>query len=134
VIDVGETAGFDAARFEHFCSKLIIDSKELGRIPLTFMGSQRYAIEQISQGLNSGIHEFVILKGRQMGISTVMLALDMYWLFKNPGLQGAVVTDNDENRELVRSSPVTLNRCPCPPSRRSSATTARKSCSRTVRA
>jgi len=94
---------FDAARFESFCGKLIIDSKEVGRVPLHFMGSQRYAIEQIQDGLKNGIHEFVILKGRQMGISTVTLALDMYWLFKNPGLQGAVVTDNDENRELFRS-------------------------------
>jgi len=94
---------FDPAKFEAFCSKLTIDSKELGRIPLTFMGSQRYAVEQIAYGLSQDIHEFVILKGRQLGISTVTLALDMYWLFKNQGLQAAVVTDTDDNRELFRS-------------------------------
>jgi hypothetical protein len=94
---------FSPAKFELFCAKLRIDTKEFGRVPLLFMGSQRYAVEQIASGLAQGIHEFVILKGRQMGISTVTLALDMYWLFKYRGLQGAVVTDNDENRELFRS-------------------------------
>ena len=94
---------FDPLRFEAFCAKLRIDTKEFGRVPLLFMGSQRYLIEQIKIGLDQNIHAFVILKGRQMGISTVTLALDMYWLFKYQGLQGAVVTDNDENRELFRS-------------------------------
>lgn len=95
--------GFVAARFERFCSRLLIDSKELGQIPLKWMGTQRYVVEEIEKGLAADIHTFFILKGRQLGISTVTLALDIYWLFKNAGLQGAVVTDNDENREVFRS-------------------------------
>ena len=94
---------FDPAKFEKFCSKLRIDSKELGRIPLTFLGSQRYLVEQIAAGLAADIHTFVVLKGRQLGISSVTLALDLYWMFKHKGLQGAVVTDTDENREVFRS-------------------------------
>lgn len=103
VLTEEERGRFDAERFEDFCGKLMIDSKEFGRIPLKWLQSQRYAIEQISEGLGRGIHEFVILKGRQMGISTVTLALDIYWMFKHPGLQAAVVTDTDENREIFRS-------------------------------
>lgn len=80
-----------------------IDSKELGRTPLKFLGSQRYLVEQIEDGLKNDIHTFVVLKGRQLGISSVTLALDLYWMFKNKGLQGAVVTDSDENREVFRS-------------------------------
>jgi hypothetical protein len=95
---------FDPARFEIFCSKLRIDSKELGQVPLKFLGSQRYLIEQIADGLRNDIHTFVVLKGRQMGISTVLNALNIYWPAKNPGLQGAIVTDTDENRELFRSN------------------------------
>lgn len=94
---------FDPYKFEAFCHRLTIDSKEFGRIPLKFMGSQRYVLEQIADGLRNNIHEFVILKGRQLGISTIMLALDIYWLFKNAGLQAAIVTDTDDNRELFRS-------------------------------
>jgi hypothetical protein len=94
---------FDHARFEAFCSKLKVDTKEKGRIPLTFLGTQRYFIQEVAAGLKQDVHTFVVLKGRQLGISTVSLALDLYWLFKNPGLQGLLVTDTDENREIFRS-------------------------------
>ena len=94
---------FDQTRFEAFCSKLKVDTKEKGRIPLTFLGTQRYFIQEVAAGLKDDVHTFVVLKGRQLGISTVSLALDLYWLFKNPGLQGLLVTDTDENREIFRS-------------------------------
>lgn len=94
---------FNIEAFERFCGKLKIDSKELGQVPLTWLGTQRYVVEKIAEGLAQDKHTFVILKGRQLGISTVTLALDIYWLFKHSGLQGAVVTDTDENREVFRS-------------------------------
>ncbi len=91
------------ARFEAFCARLKIDTKEQGRKPLRFLGTQRYLVQEISSGLKEGRHTFVVLKGRQLGISTVTLAFDLYWISKYPGLQGAVVTDTDENREYFRS-------------------------------
>lgn len=94
---------FSVARFEAFCKLLQIDSKEKGPKPLTWLGSQRYFIEEIAEGLERDVHTFVVLKGRQMGVSTISLALDLYWLFRHGGMQGAVVTDTDENRELFRS-------------------------------
>lgn len=103
VLADGEREPFDIEKFEAFCASLWIDSKEFGRMQLKWLKSQRYAVEQIALGLSQDIHEFVILKGRQMGISTITLALDIYWMFKNSGLQAAVVTDTDENRELFRS-------------------------------
>jgi hypothetical protein len=99
-----EEVTFDPGSFERFCSKLWIDSKEQGLIRLKFLGSQRYLVDKVAAALAQGVHTFVVLKGRQIGISTVMLALDIYWLFKYPGLQGAVVTDTDDNRELFRST------------------------------
>jgi len=74
---------FSIERFERFCSKLKIDSKEMGRIPLNLLGGQRYVIREIAAGLKQGVHEFVILKGRQMGISTVggyLLAIETPWI------------------------------------------------------
>jgi len=94
---------FSLQRFEFFCSQLRVDTKEKGRVPLRWLGTQRYLMEEIAKGMEQDIHTFFILKGRQVGISTVTLALDLYWLFKNPGLQGGVITDTDENRELFRS-------------------------------
>lgn len=92
------------AKFEEFCSKLLIDSKEQGTIPLTLNGCQRYFVQQVGEGLDNGIRHFVILKGRQEGISTVCLALDLFWAFKHPGLQGGVITDNDSNKEKFRDT------------------------------
>jgi hypothetical protein len=103
VLTDAERREFSSARFEEFCKNLKIDSKEFGQMPLTFLGTQRYVIAEIAEGLARGIHTFVILKGRQLGISTVLLALIIYWLFKHAGLKGAMVTDTDENRELFRS-------------------------------
>jgi hypothetical protein len=96
-------ASFSADYFEKFCAQLRIATKEKGEMPLRFLGSQRYLTREISRGLQSGVHTFVVLKGRQMGISTIMLAFDLYWLFSHQGLQGALVTDTDENRTLFRS-------------------------------
>lgn len=94
---------FSVERFVNFCSKLQIDTKEQGRKPLILLGGQRYLIEKIAEGLANGIHTFVVLKGRQLGISTVCLALDLYWMAKHRGLQGAIVTESDETRELFRT-------------------------------
>jgi len=94
---------FSVDRFERFCAQLKIDSKEYGPMPLKWLGGQRYFVNEVAAGINNDVHTFVVLKGRQLGISTVSLALDLYWLFKHRGLQGAVVTDTDENREVFRS-------------------------------
>lgn len=95
---------FELSRFEAFAARLRIPTKEKGVIPLTFLGTQRYVMQEVAAGLRRGVHTFTILKGRQQGISTVLLALDLYWLFKHPGLQGLLVTDTDKNRELFRSN------------------------------
>jgi len=44
------------------------------------------------------------LKGRQLGITTISLALDLYWHFTHPGLQGTLTTDTEENRDMFRST------------------------------
>ena len=61
-------------------------------------------MDEIARGLSEGIHHFTILKGRQLGITTISLALDLYWHFLNPGLQGTLVTDTEENRDMFRST------------------------------
>ena len=93
--------------FWQFCSSLRIDTKEKGLItlaPENLLGTQRYVIEQIAFGLSEGIHYFVILKGRQLGITTISLALDLYWHFKNSGLSGTLVTHDEESRDMFRAT------------------------------
>ena len=96
---------FDLKRFYHFCSQLRIESKENGLIRMDkLLGSQTYVMEEIAKGLEEDCHFFVILKGRQMGISTISLALDLYWLFTHPGLQGTLTTHDEESRDMFRST------------------------------
>ena len=68
------------------------------------LGTQTYVMDEISSGLENGIHFFVILKGRQLGITTISLALDLYWHYINAGLNGTLVTDTEENRDMFRGT------------------------------
>lgn len=98
---------FSIENFWKFCSDLKIDTKELGEItldPKKLLGTQRYFIEQVAKGVNEGCHEFVILKGRQLGITTICIALDLYWSFKHKGMSGSLVTHDEETKEMFRST------------------------------
>lgn len=97
---------FNLAEFRDFCSDLKIETKEFGIVSLGdhWRGTQEYFIQEIAKGLNEGVHTFVVLKGRQVMISTACLALDLYWHFKFPGTSGTLITDTDENREMFRTT------------------------------
>jgi hypothetical protein len=96
---------FDLDKFYRFCSQLKIEAKERGLIRMNnLLGTQKYVMQEVARGLQEDIHFFVILKGRQLGITTVSLALDLYWHFLHPGLQGTLTTDTEENRDMFRST------------------------------
>ena len=96
---------FDLKKFYKFCSELKIETKEEGLKKMgTLLGTQTYVMEEIQKGLEDDVHFFVILKGRQLGITTVSLALDLYWQFTHPGWQGTLVADTEENRDMFRST------------------------------
>jgi len=96
---------FNLKQFYHFCKQLQIETKEQGLKRMdNLLGTQTYVMDEISKGLAEGVHFFVILKGRQLGITTISLALDLYWHFTNPGLQGTLTTDTEENRDMFRST------------------------------
>jgi hypothetical protein len=96
---------FDLQKFYKFCSELKIETKEEGLKKMgSLLGTQTYVMEEIQKGLQDDIHFFVILKGRQLGITTVSLALDLYWQFTHPGWQGTLVADTEENRDMFRST------------------------------
>ena len=96
---------FNLKQFYHFCSQLKIETKEQGLRKMdNLLGTQTYVMDQIADGLANDIHFFVILKGRQLGITTISLALDLYWHFIHNGLQGTLTTDTEENRDMFRST------------------------------
>lgn len=94
--------------FKEFISNLRIDSKEVAAadakgVKLNLWGSQLLALEILCAGMEDGIRNFMFLKGRQAGISTVFLAVDIFWLAVHPGMIGALVTDTDQNRSVFRA-------------------------------
>ena len=96
---------FDKLMFYKFCSQLQIETKEQGLKKMGhLLGTQKYVMDEVTKGLAEDVHFFVILKGRQLGITTISLALDLFWHFTHPGLQGTLTTDTEENRDMFRST------------------------------
>lgn len=88
-----------------FLSKVTIPSKELLEPgPITPYGAQYRFLRELDEGLNDAQRFFVVLKARQLGLSTIMLILDVFWLYIHPGIQGAIVADTDENRMQFRET------------------------------
>lgn len=96
--------GFDLRGFYKFCNALKIDTKERGEIYLgkALMGTQTYVIDQIAKGMEDGVRNFVTLKCRQIGISTISLAFDLYWIFKYRAMSGMLVTHDEPARDQFR--------------------------------
>lgn len=92
-----------------FIQLLRIDSKEVAATDengtkLDLWDSQRIFLEEICEGLDRGVRHFVCLKSRQLGISTVSLALDVFWLCMHPGIIGALVVDSEGTKEVFRAT------------------------------
>lgn len=95
--------------FKEFIGHLRIRSKnesdpDGNGVPLRLYTSQRMVMEQICDGLENGIHIFYILKSRQLGVTTVTLAILLFWLALHPGTVGCLVADTDENMEVFRET------------------------------
>src|SRR5262245_8115621 len=88
-------------RFYRFCARVKVSTKELGVIRLDrLMSSQVYMCEQLFQGLDEGVHDFLWLKSRQLGASTILWALDLWWLMRFPGMQAIYLADTGQRTEV----------------------------------
>lgn len=99
----GGVAKFPREKFMKFVGALKIQSKDEGLVPLRLLGSQQYVLDEIISGLKEGKTTFVILKGRQQGISTLLLVLDLFWAFEYPGLLGVFATHDEASRDQFRN-------------------------------
>lgn len=93
--------------FLDYISHMTISSKELDSehpVPLgdVLYGAQHRFLDEICEGLDRGVHHFVCLKARQLGISTISLAIDVFWLSLHDRMQGALITDTEGNRDKFR--------------------------------
>lgn len=99
----GSVSPFPLERFQKFCSVLQIQSRDYGLIPFRLLGSQLYVLGEIAKGLSEGVTSFVVLKDRQSGMSTLFLALDLFWAFEHKGLLGVFATHEEASRDQFRA-------------------------------
>jgi len=93
--------------FNNFIGDIRISSKEVSSqdergTKLELWQSQRRFIHEVGSGLDRGVHKFNCLKSRQLGVTTVSLAIDVFWLALHANLIGCLVTDTEKNREANR--------------------------------
>lgn len=97
---------FDPHEFHRFLRALRIDSKERGMISLgdNLNGAQIEFMQRVERAFERDVHEFVVLKIRQTGLSTISNAFDLYWPSKHTGITGSLVTHDDAARDQFRTT------------------------------
>ncbi len=93
------------AAFYDFLKHILIDSKEQGGSYCLADGlydAQIRLIDGIFEGLCNDIHDYKILKSRQLGISTISEALFVFFLGMIPGIQAACVFDTAGHLKTAR--------------------------------
>jgi len=96
---------FSLTNFYRFCDNLTINSKEFGVIKLKKRyGPQRWFMREVARGLDQDIHDFTALKVRQIGLSTISLAMDLYWPFTHEGLDGTLITHDSSTMTNFRTT------------------------------
>lgn len=90
--------------FLDFINQLTIESKETGATNLgqNLWGSQHRFLSTLAAGMDAGVRDFTFLKSRQLGETTLCMAIDLFWLFIHPGIHGVFVVDEDGNRDKFR--------------------------------
>lgn len=93
--------------FQEFAKDARISSKEINTAddrgsPLILWESQRRFLHEVATGLDLGQHNFICLKSRQLGVTTVSLLIDCFWLAMHHNLTMALVTDTEKNRDANR--------------------------------
>jgi hypothetical protein len=95
---------FPLNNIARFCSGLQIPAKDHAGLfrMTTLYSTQMYFLRELAAGFEDGVHDFLVLKGRQQGITTITDALDLYWPQRFEGIQGLMVADDDDNKEVRR--------------------------------
>ena len=82
-------------------SAVQIDTKEGGRCRVDPWMSQRMVIDAVAKGLNEGVHEFVVLKCRQVACcvapTTRVMTADLRWVHISDLTVGQEIVAVDEN-------------------------------------
>jgi len=90
--------------FHDFLQHVQIASKEWeGFKTLPLYTAQRRFLTEVFDGLEKDIRSFTVLKARQLGLSTIVRCLIVFWAYVNEGMKIALVYDTDSNRRDARA-------------------------------
>lgn len=100
------------AQFYAFLSFVEIKSKESAESWMrmtreNLYGAQVTVIEKIFEGLGEDRHHFLVLKSRQLGVSTIIRALMLFWLGKFP-MTGTLCFDSSQHLADARAELVDM--------------------------
>lgn len=91
------------AVLDDFLQKFEIDSKEDGRTVLKPWGTQTFLLDELSAGMDGGTRFFIIGKGRQYGVTTILIPVDVMWALMHPGIEGAIIANTPKVAEVCRA-------------------------------
>jgi hypothetical protein len=94
---------FESAYYE-FLNNCYINSKDGGVMCLGdgIYPAQTRLCTAVFDGLERDVHDFKVLKSRQLGVSTITRALHTFWIGIHEGLPSATVFDTDSNKKKAR--------------------------------
>jgi hypothetical protein len=95
--------------FLNWCSYLKISSREKGVTsfsPHCWFDGQKILIREIFKEVenNSPVRDFLILKARQLGVTTIVFAFDLFWIMQNPSVRFGFLCHNYEVRPKLREN------------------------------
>lgn len=94
---------FREAFFDFAQHVQIVSKDQEGFNAVQFYEAQHRFLDAVFEGLSDDIHYFVCLKARQLGISTVVRMLIVFWAFMHEGLRVALIYDTDSHRNEARA-------------------------------
>ena len=89
--------------FLQWIKNVVITSKDEGLIRFTRLYNSQKLLLQTIANLDNDRRRIVILKARQLGITTIMGALDLFYVMRHAGVRGAVMFARYEDRDRERA-------------------------------
>jgi hypothetical protein len=97
-------APFPRVKFLRWLKHLKIQSKDTGGLtPFRLLSSQRYILDEICKAMDDGIDTIKVLKSRQVGATTLLVAIDLFWAFEYAGLLGTFMIHEESARDKWRT-------------------------------
>lgn len=97
------------SKFLEWCKYVKIVSKEKGVMPFSpqyWFQSQKIVVKEVAGEIlrNSEKREFLILKARQLGVTAILNALDIFWVMANKGIKLCFLCHSYEARPKLRET------------------------------